>query len=80
MFGFNWGIQIALYLIIVIPLYIIGGKMIQWIIKRWCAILRQNNVYVPLMPCGIIAIFFTWFFIPIFLVTWLLSGILRIKH
>lgn len=80
MFGFETGVHVALYLLIIIPLYFIGGKMIQWIIKRWCAILRQNNIYVPFTPCGIIAIFFAWFFIPVALVTWLLSGILRVKH
>ncbi len=80
MFGFGFGIHVALYIIIAMSLYLLGGKMIKWTVRRWAAMLKQNNVYVPFTPCGIIAIFFTWFFIPIFLVTWLLSGVIQVKH
>lgn len=77
MFGFHLGVKAALYLLIAIPLYFIGGKMIHYTLKKWVYMLDQDHIEIPFVPCGIIAIFFTWFFIPLFLVTWLISGIIK---
>ena len=79
MFGFDLGVKVALYLLIAIPLYFIGGKMIHYTLNKWAEMLNQQHVEIPFMPCGIIAIFFTWFFIPVFLVTWLMSAVMRDK-
>ena len=79
MFGFGLGIKVALYALIAIPLYFIGGKMIHYTLNKWAEMLHQKDVNIPFAPCGIIAIFFTWFFIPIFLVTWLLAAVLKEK-